>query len=337
MEFSVPTDILLLTNGDNDSSKGKMKYSPERAEEFNKIFEKLGRIPWDRDHLQLSENDSLDAKSSYGWSLLHADEDGIWARDTQWTEEGEQLLRSGKYRKFSVAGFVDKEENFTGIINIALTNLSADPFAFIDRQVQRSMTIDQEVRDVTLLRDIDLHNLEKDNNPMQKKKKDVQQVVEQPEVIARSEDEESEDEKESTEERVEETPEQQKVEDSTMEDLQKQIDSLKEDNEGLKAMLEELSSELASYRKRESEEVDEKEMEEKRSLLKNRSEKVRSWLMKKPLAEVKEQLRHFSIGDKEPVVEPKSTSTVVDDYDVSVKRQLGLIDGTSKRGFGLNR
>lgn len=313
MQYSVPDKIKLLTVGDNDSSKGACKYDPSMKDSLNEIFRSHGPYTWDRDHAMLSKEAHPDDKLSMGWSNLVADDEGVHAINNEWTDLGEEFIKTGKYRKFSLACVVDENEELSEVVNIALCNLSADQNAWLqDSLRQRSISV----------------NFKKDNMKSKKIEKVAEQVVEQEKVEIRAEEVE-EDKQESTDteetEEREETPEEQKVEDSKFQELSDKIAALE-------SLVAELSDQIERKRSEEAKKEDEKETEEKRSLLQNRSESVRKYYMTRPLAEVKTVLRAF-IQDSAPIQPLTKKVPLIEE----TKKESKGIKWTQGAGFGIPR
>ncbi len=81
-------------------------------------------IDWEHQTYKTAENGK--PAPALGWFDIEVRDDGIWASNVEWTDEGRELLKEKKYRYFSPTGRFDRKTGKLATIEtIGLTNIPA--------------------------------------------------------------------------------------------------------------------------------------------------------------------------------------------------------------------
>lgn len=121
----LPRRVRLFRAGPNRTSKGTVTYDPnEREAILENQMRQDGRdlYPIDIGHLSLTNTAPPEGHKAFGWFKLLLDDEGIWADEIEWTEEGKSLLKGRAFRYISPAFYMDDRAHVVQIVNFALTN-----------------------------------------------------------------------------------------------------------------------------------------------------------------------------------------------------------------------
>lgn len=124
----LPTELQLFKVGENASTKGSVFYDPKNASALRAnqaANDTRDKLFFDLAHLSLTDVGTVEAHKAYAWFDLDFAEDGVWARNIEWTAEGAELLRSRSFRYWSPAFYVDEDARITEVVSVALTNVPA--------------------------------------------------------------------------------------------------------------------------------------------------------------------------------------------------------------------
>ena len=127
----LPTEVLLLHFGENDSSNGVITLDKESASELMQAWarhvgnnDRQGMI--DLEHLSLDPMGANFDPDARGWFDLSLRDDGLWIENIKWTPDGEQRLLARSQRYLSPCMAIDPETNrVVELINVALTAIPA--------------------------------------------------------------------------------------------------------------------------------------------------------------------------------------------------------------------
>ena len=122
-----PDQIVLLRWGLNPTKKGPVYLTKESAAKIIEAYEKDGHaLIFDIEHKTFQKNVPVEEKRAFGYYGLSLNEElGIMASSINWTDEGRELVKSGKWGYFSVAVLIDEKDAAQKIINTAITNSPA--------------------------------------------------------------------------------------------------------------------------------------------------------------------------------------------------------------------
>lgn len=128
-DAGLPNEFKIFNAGDNVASKepSVVTYDPKKKESLIAEYQASdGRdlVGIDVDHMTFDVGPP-ESHASMGWFRLSFEDDGVWARDVQWTDQGARLLEQRAFRYLSPAFNVDEDGHLARIINVALTNVPA--------------------------------------------------------------------------------------------------------------------------------------------------------------------------------------------------------------------
>lgn len=327
----LPSSVRLFKAGENKTSKGVFYYDPSLKDIIIKNAELDGRdlLPIDIAHLSVSSGvDNPAAHRAYGWFRLSVEDEGIFAKDIEWTKAGKELLEDRAFRFISptfTVEEIDDKEMISSVINFALTNEPAtyQPLALVASKEFNPNSI--------------LNQPNKDTNHMTKKIKLNDAAI----------DEEEEKQLEELVEKVAELIEEEEevqLEDSlideevdwkaTAETLQNQLEAARDKILDLMQEIEELKAERLSEEEAEEEsiiealleelEIEEEDKEVFAALGKERLMKLAA--IKKPKALSKSKLAPSLI------IPQKNNHTVQLSDDVQAKIKRGIAQRFKRRG-----
>jgi len=97
-----PSELCLLKWGLNPARPLPLFLTKESANDIIKKFQENGNtLPWDIDHSSVDSTIPVSERDAIGCFNLQLRDDGIWAVDIQWTEQGDEKVRSGKFMYYS--------------------------------------------------------------------------------------------------------------------------------------------------------------------------------------------------------------------------------------------
>ena len=125
---TLPTEFIIFAAGDNIASHEPyiVTYDPSQKQTLIDAYNTLdGRdmLNIDVDHMTF-EVGPPESHASLAWFKLSFEDDGIWARDVQWTGIGTTLMNDRAFRFISPA-FECADGALVRIINVAVTNVPA--------------------------------------------------------------------------------------------------------------------------------------------------------------------------------------------------------------------
>lgn len=122
-----PSELRLFHWGLNQTKKGPVFLTKKSAAKIMAEYEQDGHaLVFDKEHSMFNPKAAPEDMAAYGYFRLSLKEDGLWATDIQWTEEGKKDVQSGKWAFFSPAILKNPFSNLiTKMLNAALTNLPA--------------------------------------------------------------------------------------------------------------------------------------------------------------------------------------------------------------------
>lgn len=249
-----PSEIRLFKTGVNESTKGDFIYNPERAEE---IIASLNGIQPGIDiaHLSLSDSSNPDSYAYFGWYDLEAREDGLYATNIEWTEDGKRYVEEDKFRYFSPAFDTDENGEIVEFINFSLTNTPA-------------------LKDIEPLILSRIENKHKRNSQMAKKAtEETKELTQLQEGVEETVEEVIETVEEATN-IVAALQEQLEMKQAEIESKMEEISALQQENESLRNELSQIRAEQEDKEKEELLE-DVEDLEEKEELKKLSIESLR--------------------------------------------------------------
>lgn len=328
----LPSSVRLFKAGENKTSKGVFFYDPALKDTIIKNAELDGRdlLPIDIAHLSVSSGvDNPAAHRAYGWFRLSVEDEGIYAKDIEWTKAGKELLEDRAFRFISPTFTVEELNNkeiITSIINFALTNEPAtyQPMALVASKELNpiSSELDQSNKDTHMKNTVKLN----DAAIEEEEEEQLEELVEQVKEIIEEEEEEVKLEDSIIDEEVDWK--------ATAETLQNQLEAARDKILDLMQEIEELKSERLSEEEAEEEsiiealleelEIEEEDKEVFAALGKERLMKLAA--IKKPKALSKSKLAPSLI------IAQKTNHTVQLSDDVQAKIKRGIAQRFKRRG-----
>jgi phage I-like protein len=121
----IPTEIKIMSVGVNKTLNGDYIYDEVARKQMMRSHREWGlkQLPIDKDH-SLAYAPFVDGKA-VGWFTPDFGEDGVYARDIEWTAEGHSLLEAKAYKHFSYDMFLDEEQRPESLLSLSLTNRPA--------------------------------------------------------------------------------------------------------------------------------------------------------------------------------------------------------------------
>lgn len=326
----LPSSVRLFKAGENKTSKGVFYYDPSMKDIIIKNAELDGRdlLPIDIAHLSVSSGvDNPAAHRAYGWFRLSVEDEGIFAKDIEWTKAGKELLEDRAFRFISPTFTVEELNNkdtISSIINFALTNEPAtyQPMALVaSKELNPNSILDQSNKDTNQMK----HTVKLDDAATEEEEKQLEELVEKIEEII-EEEEEVKLEDSLIDEEVDWK--------ATAETLQSQLEAARDKILDLMQEIEELKSERLSEEEAEEEsiiealleelDIEEEDKEVFAALGKERLMKLAA--IKKPKALSKSKLAPSLI------ISPKTNHTVQLSDDVQAKIKRGIAQRFKRRG-----
>jgi phage I-like protein len=120
---TAPSEFRLAAFGPNETTKGTFVLTPENAAAI--VAQKRTDLMIDLEHLSLDQESQAFNPDAMGWARLEVRDDGLWAVNVKWTDEGRARIESRRQRYISPAITIDDSDNVTKVINAALTALPA--------------------------------------------------------------------------------------------------------------------------------------------------------------------------------------------------------------------
>jgi phage I-like protein len=124
-----PDSFQIFALGDNESDKGNAVLTREGMAQ---IIARMGSrdVMIDLEHLSLDPKAPNYDPDARGHVRLEGRDDGLWAVEVKWNEDGDRRLRGKLQRYVSPAFYVDEKDNqtITELVNIALTSLPATTY-----------------------------------------------------------------------------------------------------------------------------------------------------------------------------------------------------------------
>jgi hypothetical protein len=296
-----PTSVRLFKPGINETSKGMFIYDPQNKQQIianQKLNDGRDLLPIDIAHNSLNPNATTpEAGISVGWWKLDIADDGIWARDIQWTDRGKLFLDNREYRFISPA-FYSREEvcrqcpdclvgeacsspnNYISqITNFALTNEPAtfNPLPLVAEKEKLQMAKQEQVE--TINKEEETISVDSTDEQTQLSTEEEEETVEEEEVL----------EEEALPVKEEEV-------DEAASELEAQVSSLQQKLEEALSLLAEKEAELSAMR-------DEQVAASKLSLIEslgNISERESKFLQSMELSKLQEWV---DIAKEKPAVE----------------------------------
>lgn len=326
----LPSSVRLFKVGENKTSKGVFVYDPALKDIIIKNAELDGRdlLPIDIAHLSVSSGvDNPAAHRAYGWFRLSVEDEGIFAKDIEWTKAGKELLEDRAFRFISptfTVEEIDDKEVISSVINFALTNEPAtyQPLALVASKEFNPSILDQSNKDIHMKKTVKLNDAALD----EEEEKQLEELVEKVVEIIEEEEEEVKLEDSLIDDEVDWK--------ATAETLQNQLEAARDKILDLMQEIEELKAERLSEEEAEEEsiiealleelEIEEEDKEVFAALGKERLMKLAA--IKKPKALSKSKLAPSLI------IPQKNDHTVQLSDDVQAKIKRGIAQRFKRRG-----
>lgn len=142
---TLPTEFLIFSAGQNDSTKGPCLFDGIAARSVMSAYTKQGvDIMIDLEHLATKPSAPNYDPDARGWCKLELRADGsLWAVDVHWNADGAARLREKKQRYISPAFWTDENDRVVELVNVSLTALPATyearPLVAANRLENRNM------------------------------------------------------------------------------------------------------------------------------------------------------------------------------------------------------
>lgn len=122
-----PSRILAFRWGLNDTKKGPFYLTEESAKSIIANFEKnRNPIVFDLEHLSLDQSAPLEDKRALAYGpRLETDDDGLWVADVQYTQEGYELVETGKWGFTSPVFLPNLFSEVSSLTGMGFTNYPA--------------------------------------------------------------------------------------------------------------------------------------------------------------------------------------------------------------------